>query len=175
MWIEHCDRPPLVGVLASTQFPADWKAVARGTIVADGEDSGADLEQQVVVGHAADNRLARVAVFDAIINNSDRKAGHLLSDSAGRLWAIDHGISFHPELKLRTMLWGWAGEPLPDEIIDVLKRLDTELRSALGTELEPYLDAAERAALTDRIRQLLRDSRFPQPTPGWPVLPYPLF
>ncbi len=162
-------------MLASTQFPADWKAVARGTIVADGEDSGADLEQQVVVGHAADNRLARVAVFDAIINNSDRKAGHLLSDSAGRLWAIDHGISFHPELKLRTMLWGWAGEPLPDEIIDVLKRLDTELRSALGTELEPYLDAAERAALTDRIRQLLRDSRFPQPTPGWPVLPYPLF
>ncbi|MGH3544456.1 MAG: SCO1664 family protein [Mycobacteriales bacterium] len=165
LWVDTDAGATQFDVVSQQQLPEGWKVVARG--VAE--------QREVLLAHADDPRLAQLAVFDAVINNSDRKAGHVLTDTTGRLWAIDHGISFHPEPKLRTVLWGWAGQPLPEEIVDVLTRLDVELRSALGTELEPYLAADERDALVDRVRRLLRDRRFPQPIPGWAALPYPLF
>ncbi len=180
LWIESDEAGTLFDGLSPAQLPEGWKVVARGTVAepapTDAEDTDTGgVEREVVLAHADDPRLARLAVFDAVINYSDRKAGHLLTDAVGRLWAIDHGISFHTERKLRTVLWGWAGEPLPEEIVDVLWRLDKELRGTLGAELEPYLDADELAATADRVRQLLQDLSFPQPTPGWPILPYPLF
>jgi len=182
LWIEVDDAVTQFDVVRPAQLSAGWKVVARGTVTdpdrvnaASAEPDSAAAEREVLLAHANDPRLAQLAVFDAVINNSDRKAGHLLTDATGRLWAIDHGISFHPEPKLRTVLWGWAGEPLPEKILDVLQQLDKDLRGALGTELKPYLDADERAAISGRVHRLLREARFPQPTPGWPVLPYPLF
>ncbi len=174
LWVDSDDAVTQFDVLSPDQLIEGWKVVARGTVAAP-DDTDPVAEREVVLAHASDPRLARLAVFDAIINNSDRKAGHVLTDTADRLWAIDHGISFHPEPKLRTVLWGWAGEPLPDDTVDVLKRLEKELQGELGAELELYLDPEELQATTDRVRWLLRQRRFPQPTPGWPVLPYPLF
>ncbi len=85
--------------------------------------------------HADDARLRRIAVLDAVVNNADRKGGHLLPAPDGRLYGIDHGVTFHTEDKLRTLLWGWAGEPLPAEAVAVLERLAAELSGALGERL----------------------------------------
>ena len=71
--------------------------------------------------HADDERLRRLAVLDAVINNADRKGGHLLPAADGRLYGIDHGVTFHAENKLRTLLWGWAGEPLTEDAVEVLR------------------------------------------------------
>ncbi|MGI8647713.1 MAG: phosphatidylinositol kinase [Acidimicrobiales bacterium] len=192
LWVDDDVAATQFDVVSPQQLPKGWKVVARGVAAEPASEETDDADaaswetgddgtavvfarREVLLAHADDPRLAQLAIFDAVINNSDRKAGHVITDATGRLWAIDHGISFHSEPKLRTVLWGWAGEPLSEGIVGVLTRLDTELRGALGTELELYLDADERAALSDRVQQLLLDHRFPQPTPGWPVLPYPLF
>ena len=120
-------------------------------------------------------RHGRFAAFDVVINNADRKAGHVLEDRDGRLWAVDHGVTFHVEPKLRTVIWEFAEEPLPEPIKAQLEALLGRLRpgeEAFET-LAALLSAAEAEATAARVEALLRDGRFPPPTSARP-LPWPL-
>ncbi|NEE33432.1 SCO1664 family protein, partial [Streptomyces sp. SID7982] len=125
--------------------------------------------------HADDARLRRLAVLDAVINNSDRKGGHLLTTADGRLYGIDHGVTFHTDDKLRTLLWGWAGEPLPDEALTALGRLAAALGEdePLTTRLAALVTPAELAALRDRVAALLASGTHPVPSGEWPAIPWP--
>jgi hypothetical protein len=139
----------------------------------------ADDEADVVdLVNGADARLRRIAVLDAILNNTDRKAGHLLPVVGGHLHAVDHGVTFSIEPKLRTVLWAWEGEPFDDEERAGLDRV----RSALGTASAPgpladalseLLFADEIEATRSRVDALLESGRFPSPNPEWPAIPWP--
>jgi uncharacterized repeat protein (TIGR03843 family) len=114
--------------------------------------------------------LQRVAAFDIVTNNADRKGGHLLLDTAGRVWAIDHGLCFHAEPKLRTVIWDFAGEEVGADVLDALAPLAKgEVRPAVAR----YLDEVEVNALVRRARTLCRRGRFPAPSGRWPY-PWPL-
>lgn len=137
-------------------------------------DVDPDLDVSDVVDTHADD-LRRIAAFDVLINNADRKAGHCLVGTDGRLWAVDHGVSFHPEPKLRTVIWGFQGEPLPGELARDVERLLTRLgdaRDPLAKALADDLSPRETDALAERCARLVRSGRFPTPGPGrhvpWP-------
>ena len=118
-----------------------------------------------------DRRLAEfrtVAAFDVVANNADRKGGHVLVDAGGTLWAIDHGLCFHAEPKLRTVIWEFAGEPVAPELRDDLRRVAREIPALLGDLLAP----AEVEATAIRADRLAETGRFPEPGPGRAV-PWP--
>ena len=119
--------------------------------------------------------LKRLAAFDVVANNADRKSGHCLVDEQGRLWAIDNALTFHDEPKLRTVIWDFAGRPLPAAIKNDLQALQETLAegSPLSQALAQLLSEPELAALRRRLRRLIRAGRFPEPGPGRPV-PWPL-
>ncbi|GAA1187830.1 putative repeat protein (TIGR03843 family) [Kitasatospora gansuensis] len=123
--------------------------------------------------HRDDDRLRRLAVLDAVLNNSDRKGGHWIAAADGRLYGIDHGVTFAEPAKLRTLLWGWAGEPLPAEALEVLAALAEDLGGVLGETLRPHLTPAELAAVRARVGELHRTGRHPLPAPDWPSIPWP--
>ncbi|MFD3454053.1 SCO1664 family protein [Streptomyces sp. NPDC058691] len=155
----------LLALVDAEEPEPGWKAVGFAEV---GEGRTALLV------HADDERLRRLAVLDAVINNADRKGGHLLPTAAGGLYAIDHGVTFNAENKLRTLLWGWAGEPLTDEAVDVLRKLETELGDGgLGARLAELITAEELAALRERVAELLRTGRHPEPSGEWPAIPWP--
>jgi hypothetical protein len=122
----------------------------------------------------ADPRLRRIALFDAVVNNADRKAGHLLVREDGIIQGVDHGVTFAREPKLRTVLWGWRGTKLASPEAEALARLRRALPPLRG-RLEPHLAAEELAATRDRLDELLRAGRFPQPHPDWPAVPWPWY
>jgi len=122
---------------------------------------------------ANDERLRRVAVFDAAVNNTDRKAGHLLPVPGGHVYGVDHGVTFSPVPKLRTVLWGWRGEPFHDAELDELRGLRAGLDGSLGATLTDLLDPIEVRATARRIDRLLEAGVFPQPDPRRPALPWP--
>lgn len=149
-----------VGLFEEGQIPDGWFYLFTG-----------ELEgQEVHVAHANSPDLMKLAVFDAVINNADRKGGHLLRDHASRLWAIDHGVSLHEEPKLRTVLWGWAQSPLQPDIAEDLMRLASELETL---ELEG-ISQAEREALLSRVTRVLSHG-LPLPSRRWPAIPWPVF
>jgi len=121
-------------------------------------------------------RLRQVAAFDLLVNNADRKGGHILLGDEGKLWLIDHGISFHAEPKLRTVVWDFVGEDFPDDLLQDLLRLQSQLtpNSALLSALAPYLHEDELAALEARLAQLLAERRFPAPPEDVRATPWPL-
>ena len=121
----------------------------------------------------SDERLRRIAVFDAALNNTDRKAGHLLPVTGGHVYGVDHGVTFSPVPKLRTVLWNWRGEPFAPDEVDALRSLRSDLDGALGATLRELLDPIEVAATARRIDRLLAAGVFPQPDPGRPALPWP--
>jgi uncharacterized repeat protein (TIGR03843 family) len=125
--------------------------------------------------HADDPRLRRLAVLDAVINNADRKGGHLLTAPGGRLYGIDHGVTFHTDDKLRTLLWGWAGEPLPDGTLEPLRGLSAALAGGgpLATRLAELITPAELDALRKRTDALIGTGRHPLPGGDWPAIPWP--
>lgn len=163
LWIEEAAEPP-VGFVPADELPAGWHRIA------DAEDT---TGQPYVLAHADDPRLARMAVFDAVVNNADRKGGHVLAAETGALYGVDHGLCFHVEPKLRTVLWGWAGTPLPEPTAPVLARLAEELDGPLGASLAAHLTRAEVAALADRVAGLRDGGRFATPNPRWPAVPWP--
>jgi uncharacterized repeat protein (TIGR03843 family) len=137
-----------------------------------------DVDDSVDLGALARSDhpdLQRMAVFDAVVNNADRKGGHLLPRPDGRVQGVDHGICFSAEDKLRTLLWQWRGLPLPDEAVEVLSHLRALLEGELGAALHALLTATEVAATTARVDRLLADRRFPEPSPDWPAIPWPPF
>lgn len=122
-----------------------------------------------------DPALRRMAVFDAAINNADRKVGHLIPVGGGHVFGVDHGICFAVAPKLRTVLWGWHGQPFVESERMVLERLAAALAGELKDALGPSLSRAEIAATRRRIADLLARGRFPDPLPGRPPIPWPPF
>jgi hypothetical protein len=123
-----------------------------------------------------DPRLRRMAAFDAAVNNTDRKGGHILPIDAGdHVHGVDHGVCFSAVPKLRTVLWGWRGEPMDDDEIAGIDRIRTALDAGLGDSLRALLSPAEVDATRRRVDALLADRRFPLPSPTWPAIPWPPF
>ncbi|WP_369356160.1 SCO1664 family protein [Streptomyces sp. cg2] len=160
------EAPELLALVAEDEPAAGWKAVGRAEI-------GAGRTALLV--HADDPRLRRLAVLDAVINNGDRKGGHLLPGAGGAFFAIDHGVTFNSADKLRTLLWGWAGEPLPGEALEVLRGLRAALADGapLAARLAELITDAELAALRTRVEGLLSSGRHPEPSGEWPAIPWP--
>jgi uncharacterized repeat protein (TIGR03843 family) len=119
--------------------------------------------------------LRRMAVFDAVINNADRKGGHLIPMPGGHIYGVDHGVSFHSQDKLRTVLWSWAGDPLPDEAVDVLSELRAQLEGPLADTLRTLLTRREVLATVHRVDRLLHARCYPEPSDEWPAVPWPPF
>jgi len=124
---------------------------------------------------AGDPALRRMAVFDCIVNNADRKGGHMLPVPGGHVYGVDHGVCFSPDPKLRTILWGWRGMRLAAEELDVLGAVGEALDHELGEELRGLLSGEEIAATARRIRRLRSKGVFPQPDPDRPAIPWPPF
>jgi uncharacterized repeat protein (TIGR03843 family) len=123
-----------------------------------------------------DPRLRRVAVFDAAVNNTDRKGGHLLPIGGGdHVFGVDHGVCFSTVPKLRTVLWGWRGQPFEADELDGLRQLAGALRGDLARDLAPLLSRAEIAATRRRVDALIDAARFPFPRGDWPAIPWPPF
>ncbi|UOY02490.1 SCO1664 family protein [Blastococcus sp. PRF04-17] len=122
-----------------------------------------------------DPALRRMAVYDAVVNNADRKGGHIIPMPGGHVHGVDHGICFSVDPKLRTLLWRWAGKPLTVEALEVLERLGDELRGDLGEQLHEHLTRREVACTRQRVAELLRSGRHPEPSGEWPALPWPPF
>jgi hypothetical protein len=122
-----------------------------------------------------DPQLRSVALFDAIINNTDRKIGHLLPATDGKLFVCDHGVTFHSENKLRTVLWQWAGVQLASDERTKVERLLAKIANNEVMELTELLTAEEIDSLRDRCEDLLLQNRFPEPNPHWPHIPWPPF
>lgn len=137
---------------------------------------GVQLEDgtPMVVSHADDARLAGLAVLDLVLNNTDRKASHLIVDGDD-LWAIDHGVTLHAEPKVRTVLWGWAGDQLPTREVERLHRLRAAFDDGLEEALSPLLTDDERAALLQRVDELVAAGTFPEPSGDRYPLPWPLW
>jgi hypothetical protein len=119
--------------------------------------------------------LRRMSVFDAIVNNADRKGGHLLPLADGHVYGVDHGVCFSVEEKLRTLLWGWQGKRLTEEAVAVLQVLKSEMRGSLGKALGELLTRDEVWATERRIDRLISTGRHPVPQGDWPPVPWPPF
>ena len=165
LWVDH-NETALVNVVRPDQVPAGWIRVL---------DAVDGTGEPVVLTHANDRRLRRMALFDVVVNNADRKGGHVLVDGSGAVLGVDHGVCFHPEPKLRTVLWGWGGWRLTVDERQTLRSLLGALDSELGRQLGDLLSAEEVDSTVARVDELLRMSRFPRPNPDWPPIPWPPF
>jgi len=164
VWVEttDSDNERLVDLVPTRQLPKPgWFDVV------DGMDPH---EMSVSVVHADHPDLRLLAVFDVLINNADRKGGHILY-SGGRVFGVDHGISFHVENKLRTLLWGWAGDELTERELAAVDRARSEAPEQLGH----LLSDVEIEALINRAEALLRRRRLPKPRGRGPAIPWPPF
>lgn len=127
----------------------------------------------VALSRANDPAVRRMAVFDAVINNADRKIGHLLPVPGGHVHGCDHGVSFSPEYKLRTVLWQWRGKPLKPQAVTALERVRSLLDGGLGAELAALITAEEVEATRGRVDLMLRHRVHPYPPEDWPAIPWP--
>ncbi|MGV9270602.1 SCO1664 family protein [Kitasatospora sp. NPDC003701] len=165
LWVEPDPQAdPLLALQDPRGAEDGWLPIVRAE-VGDGRTA--------LLVHPDDERLRRLAVLDAVLNNADRKGGHLIAAADGRIYGIDHGVTFNTEGKLRTLLWGWAGAPLTAEALEVLGGLAEQLDGALGELLAPHLTAAELTATRERVAELLRTGRHPLPSQDWPSIPWP--
>jgi len=157
--------PDLVDLLPAGHIPPGYLPVLRAYDYAGDE---------VTLVHADDIRLRRMAVFDVLINNADRKGGHILSGVDGHVYGVDHGVSLHVEDKLRTVLWGWAGKPVDDDTLETVSRLRDRLRGRLGEQLREHITRREVDALHARTVALLDNPVMPMPDRRRPI-PWPAF
>lgn len=165
-WREPDAGQDPVDVVAPAAVRDGWRAVFRGV----GED-----DEPLVLVHEDSAALRRMAVFDVVVNNADRKGGHVLPMPDGHRYGVDHGVTFHVEHKLRTVLWGWRGEALrPDEVAGVVRVRDA-LDGDLGRRLAALLSDDERAALAARCDRLVRTGVLPGPRGDMPPFPWPFF
>jgi hypothetical protein len=136
-------------------------------------DESVDVVAMVL---ADDRRLRRMATFDAIVNNTDRKGGHILPVDGGRIiHGVDHGVCFSVVPKLRTVLWGWRDTPFEADELEGLERVRDALATDLGDALRALLSRREVTATRHRVDHLLATGRFPLPSPTWPAIPWPPF
>jgi len=137
-----------------------------------------DIDESIDLGKffSTDHpKLRSMALFDAIINNTDRKIGHLLPLDGHTLFGCDHGVTFHADDKLRTVLWQWADEPFTQVEISLLRKAQASLAGELGRLLAPLLTEIEIQETARRVTDLLASGTFPLPNPDWPAVPWPAF
>lgn len=163
------DQPDLtdvVDVVPGRTAPDGWLSVL---------EARSDRGEPVLVVHEDQPDVRAMAVFDAVTNNADRKGSHARRDPQGRLWGFDHGLTMHAEPKLRTALWGWAGQPLPEVEVTHLGELDAALAGGpVAGQLADVLPAADLTALRERTRGLLERPIHPEPSRAWPSIPWPV-
>lgn len=140
--------------------------------VFDGYDA---QDRQVSLIHEDSAVLRQMAVFDIVTNNADRKGGHILAMADGHRYGVDHGLTFHAEHKLRTVLWGWTGQALDPAELAGVERIRAALAGPLGEALTPLLTSAEITALASRCDRLLQTAQFPDPHGEMPAVPWPPF
>jgi uncharacterized repeat protein (TIGR03843 family) len=157
--------PDLIDLLPTGHLPPGYLPILQAYDYAGDE---------VTLVHADDARLRRMAVFDVLINNADRKGGHILSGVDGGVYGVDHGVSLHTEDKLRTVLWGWAGKPVDDETLAEVARLRDALLGDLDEVLRPHITNREIDALYARAVGLLDNPVMPSPDRRRPI-PWPAF
>jgi uncharacterized repeat protein (TIGR03843 family) len=164
VWQEPDPVQAPVDLVTSGEIPAGWKHILDATDRAD---------QPVSLIHEDVEPLRRMALFDVVVNNADRKGGHVLGMPGGHRYGVDHGVSFHVEEKLRTVLWGWAGELLDGIEVEAVTQLlnDVELMNRLAELIAPQ----EIEAFYIRCRVLLDQGFFPHPSASWPAIPWPAF
>ncbi|MDY0946352.1 SCO1664 family protein [Frigoribacterium sp. CFBP9039] len=167
LWCEIDPGHPAVDLLPTDEVPeTGWRTVLEGS----DED-----DRPVSLVHEDSIALRRMAVFDVVVNNADRKGDHVLALADGRRHGVDHGLTFHVEHKLRTVLWGWIGDELDDDETAALRRLRTDLDGDLGVELAGLLTEEARVATIARLETLLGAGRFPAPSGESSAVPWPLF
>lgn len=149
-----------VDLLPPEELTEEWLPVASGLD---------EHRRPVVLAHRDDARLRRMALFDALINNSDRKAGHIIA-AGDQLYGVDHGVGMHVDDKLRTVLWGFAGTPLDDDELALVREAE-----GIVEPLAPGLHDDEWEALRERARTLAEEGAFPAPSEHWPSIPWPPF
>jgi len=165
-WQEPDEDQPAVTVVATGERRPGWRHVF------DGVD---DHDRSVSLIHEDSAPLRRMAIFDVVINNADRKGGHVLAMPDGHRYGVDHGIAFHHEPKLRTVLWGWSGESLTDDEAETVRRIGDAVRGELGDALAVHLGAREVDALGRRCSRLAERMVLPAPRGDWPAIPWPPF
>ncbi|MBW0101393.1 SCO1664 family protein [Pseudonocardia sp. KRD-291] len=156
----------LVELCGPADVPDGWLPVLRA------RDGAGD---PVVLVHADDPQLRRMALFDVVVNNADRKGGHVLVGGDERVYGVDHGLTLHTEDKLRTVLWGWVGDELRGELIEPLRTLRRKLAGDFGDEIGEHVTRREVAALRSRVDRLINEPRFPEPNGYGPAIPWPAF
>jgi len=177
------------GNLAQREFAAYLISELGGfevvppTVLRDGPFGTGMVQQWIDVNEEIDlamfyrednSQLRKMALFDAVVNNTDRKIGHLLPISKDLVHGCDHGVTFHEDDKLRTVLWQWADKPLTDEETGRLEHLEVAIASDAGQILN-LISQNEYASLLARINRLLSEKKFPSPSDEWPAVPWPPF
>lgn len=160
------DQEAVTIVAADEQLEPGWCHVF------DGLD---ELDQPVSLIHEDSPELRRMALFDVIVNNADRKGGHVLEMTGGHRYGVDHGLTFHDQHKLRTVLWGWQGKDLTAAEIAGLTRIHEALRGDLAEDLAGLISTDELRATRTRCDELLEHRHFPVPTGHGPAIPWPPF
>ncbi|ABM08279.1 SCO1664 family protein [Paenarthrobacter aurescens] len=167
LWREHDPVQAAVDLVPTENLPeTGWKQVLEGH-----DENG----QRVALVHEDSPALRRMAVFDLVVNNADRKGNHILAMTNGHRHGVDHGLTFHTDHKLRTVLWGWLGDALTAEECDGIDRVSEGLHHGLGRELADLLSAEEIASLGTRCARLRLAGRFPAPSGEMSAVPWPLF
>ena len=167
LWQDTDPEQDAVELIASGTMPDEgWCHVFDGF---DGQD------RRVSLIHEDSPELRRMAVFDIVVNNADRKGGHVLEMAGGHRHGIDHGLTFHVEHKLRTVLWGWRGQSLYADELDGVRRVRTALGGELLDTLDTLITVPEIAALSARCDRLLAKGTFPSPRGQMPAIPWPPF
>ena len=167
VWCEPDPEQDAVLLVPADDLPGEgWCHVLEGV-----DEEG----QPVALLHEDSPALRRMAVFDVVVNNADRKGGHILPTGHGHRYGVDHGVTFHVEHKLRTVLWGWRGEQLDAAELAGVESVRTQLDGDLGRRLAELLSDEERAALDRRCERLLRTGIFPGPRGDMPPFPWPFF
>ncbi|MEJ3655858.1 SCO1664 family protein [Actinomycetes bacterium KLBMP 9759] len=166
VWVDTDDERELVDVCSPKQVPPGWIGVLRAR---------GDRGEPAVLVHADTPELRRMAAFDVVVNNADRKGGHVLAGTDGHLYGVDHGLTLHVEDKLRTVLWGWIGQPLPDDAVEALEKLRAGFDGGLLDTLGEHITRRETRTLVARVDALLADGRFPEPSGYGPAIPWPAF
>lgn len=167
LWKEPDAGQSPVDLVPADQTPdTGWKHVIKGQ-----DESGRVVE----LIHEDTQALRRMAVFDVIVNNADRKGNHILAMPDGHRYGVDHGLTFHREHKLRTVLWGWLGQALNDDELEGLGKVAAGLSGELGRNLAQLLTGEEVDALAARCQRLQATGTFPGPSGQMPAVPWPLF
>ncbi|MBB5641515.1 putative repeat protein (TIGR03843 family) [Cryobacterium roopkundense] len=167
LWKEPDPEQDAVDLVDAEDMPdAGWRHVLDGT-----DENG----RTVSLIHEDSLALRRMAVFDIVVNNADRKGAHILPMPDGHRHGVDHGLTFHVDHKLRTVLWGWLGDALTSDEIAGIDRVRAQLCGELGHTLAELLTPGEIDAVATRCDRLLSEGTFPAPEGDMPAVPWPIF